>query len=399
MPSLPFRLAAPVNALGALLCTAALAATLASAPVRADIRVGIDVSTTGPAASIGIPSKNTVLMWPQTLGGQKAHYIVLDDGSDPSAAVRNVRKFITEEKVDVIVGPNITPTALAALDAVAEGETPMVALAASASIIEPQTDAKRRWAFKMPQNDSQMATVLTEYMSNNGVRTVGFISFNDAYGESWWREFSRLAEVRKLQVVANERFSRNDTSVTGQVLKLMAANPDAILIAGAGTPSVLPQKTLGERGYKGKVFQTHGIATWEFLRMGGRDVEGTLFPTGPVVVARQLPDSHPVKKVAVDFVTRYEAKFGPNTVTQFAGDAWGAWQLLDDAAGRALKTGAQPGTKEFRHAMRAALETTTNLTVPNGVLNLSPKDHQGFDQRSRVMGVIRGGKFAYAGDK
>ncbi|CAG9177406.1 ABC transporter substrate-binding protein [Cupriavidus respiraculi] len=399
MPSLPFRLAAPVNALGALLCTAALAATLASAPVRADIRVGIDVSTTGPAASIGIPSKNTVLMWPQTLGGQKAHYIVLDDGSDPSAAVRNVRKFITEEKVDVIVGPNITPTALAALDAVAEGETPMVALAASASIIEPQTDAKRRWAFKMPQNDSQMATVLTEYMSNNGVRTVGFISFNDAYGESWWREFSRLAEVRKLQVVANERFSRNDTSVTGQVLKLMATNPDAILIAGAGTPSVLPQKTLGERGYKGKVFQTHGIATWEFLRMGGRDVEGTLFPTGPVVVARQLPDSHPVKKVAVDFVTRYEAKFGPNTVTQFAGDAWGAWQLLDDAAGRALKTGAQPGTKEFRHAMRAALETTTNLTVPNGVLNLSPKDHQGFDQRSRVMGVIRGGKFAYAGDK
>lgn len=399
MPSLPFRLAAPVNALGALLCTAALAATLASAPVRADIRVGIDVSTTGPAASIGIPSKNTVLMWPQTLGGQKAHYIVLDDGSDPSAAVRNVRKFITEEKVDVIVGPNITPTALAALDAVAEGETPMVALAASASIIEPQTDAKRRWAFKMPQNDSQMATVLTEYMSNNGVRTVGFIGFNDAYGESWWREFSRLAEVRKLQVVANERFSRNDTSVTGQVLKLMAANPDAILIAGAGTPSVLPQKTLGERGYKGKVFQTHGIATWEFMRMGGRDVEGTLFPTGPVVVARQLPDSHPVKKVAVDFVTRYEAKFGPNTVTQFAADAWGAWQLLDDAAGRALKTGAQPGTKEFRHAMRAALETTTNLTVPNGVLNLSPKDHQGFDQRSRVMGVIRGGKFAYAGDK
>lgn len=383
-------------ALLAAVAAAGMAGFLSQA-AHAQIRIGVDVSTTGPAASIGIPSKNTVLMWPETLGGQKAEYILLDDASDPSAAVRNVRKLIAENKVDAIVGPNITPTALAALDAVHEGETPMIALAASASIVEPQSDPKRRWAFKMPQNDSHMATVLTEYMSNHGVRTVGFIGFADAYGESWWREFSKLAELRKIRVVGSERFSRNDTSVTGQVLKLMAANPDAILIAGAGTPSVLPQKTLGERGYKGKIYQTHGIATGEFLRMGGRDVEGTLFPTGPVVVARQLPDSHPVKAVAVDFVTRYEKKYGTNSVTQFAGDAWGAWQLLDDAARRALKTGAQPGTREFRHAMRDALETTSNLTVPNGVLNLNARDHQGFDQRSRVMGVIRNGKFSYAG--
>lgn len=383
----------------AALRIAVLTTLACAASAQADIRVGVDLSTTGPAASIGIPSKNTVLMWPQTIGGQKAHYVILDDGSDPSAAVRNVRKLISEEKVDVIVGPNITPTAIAALDAVSEGETPMVALAASASIVEPQSDPKRRWAFKMPQNDSHMATVLTEYMSNHGVRTVAFIGFSDAYGESWWREFSKLAELRKIRIVANERFSRNDTSVTGQVLKLMAANPDAILIAGAGTPSVLPQKSLGERGYKGKIYQTHGIATWEFLRMGGKDVEGTLFPTGPVVVARQLPENHPVKKVALDFVTRYEAKYGSDSVTQFAGDAWGAWMLLDDAATRALKTGAKPGTREFRQAMRAALETTTNLTVPNGVINQNAQDHQGFDQRSRVMGVIRNGKFSYAGDR
>ncbi|CAG9176051.1 hypothetical protein LMG23992_03088 [Cupriavidus laharis] len=383
----------------ALVIACASATVLIANAAQADIRVGIDVSTTGPAASIGIPSKNTVLMWPQTLGGQKAHYIVLDDATDPSAAVRNVRKLISEEKVDVIVGPNITATALASLDAIREGETPMVTLAASATIVEPQSDPKRRWVFKMPQNDSHMATVLTEYMSNHGVKSVGFIGFNDAYGESWWREFSRLADVRKIKVVANERFSRADTSVTGQVLKLMAAHPDAILIAGAGTPAVLPQKTLGERGYKGKVYQTHGIASWEFLRMGGKDVEGTLFPTGPVVVARQLPDGHPVKKVALSFVNQYEGKYGPDTVTQFAGDAWGAWQLLDDASRRALKTGAQPGTPAFRHALRDALENTNNLTVPNGVLNLSAKDHQGFDQRSRVMGIIRNGKFAYAPDQ
>lgn len=366
---------------------------------HADIRVGVDLSTTGPAAAIGIPSQNTVQLWPQTLGGQRAQYIVLDDASDPSAAVRNVRKFISENKVDVIVGPNITPNAIAALDAVAESGTPMVALAASASIVEPQDDARRRWAFKMPQNDALMASLLAEHMASNGVKTVGFIGFNDAYGESWWREFSKMAELRHLRVVAQERFGRMDTTVTGQVLKLMSANPDAILIAGSGTPPALPQKSLNERGYKGQIYQTHGIATWEFLRIGGKDVERTLFPTGPVVVARELPDSHSAKKVALDFVKRYEAKHGPDTVTQFAGDAWGAWQLLDDATRRALKTGAQPGTPAFRRALRDAIESTKNLTVPNGVLNLSAQDHQGFDQRARVMGTIRNGKFAFAGDK
>lgn len=383
-----------------LLCGMALFASAAALalPAQADIRVGVVLSTTGPAAAIGIPSKNTVQMWPATIGGQRAQVIVLDDASDPSMAVRDVRKLIAEDKVDVIVGPTIVPTALASLDAVAEGQTPMITLAASASIVEPQ-DAKRRWAFKMPQNDSQMATLVTQHMADNGVHTVGFIGFTDAYGESWWREFSKLADVRKLRVVTNERFARTDTSVTGQILKLMAAKPDAILIAGAGTPAALPQRTLVERGYKGRIYQTHGIASTEFLKVGGKDVESTLFPTGPVVVARELPAGHPVRKVAVEFADRYEAKYGPNTVTQFAGDAWGAWQLLDNATARALKTSAKPGTPAFRAALRDALETTRDLTVPNGVLNLNTQDHQGFDQRSRVMGIIKNGRFAYAGPR
>ncbi len=378
----------------ALLASAAAIAL----PARADLRIGVVLSTTGPAAAIGIPTRNTVQMWPTTLGGQRAQVIVLDDASDPAQAVRNVRRLIAEDHVDAIVGPTIAPTALASLDAVTEGQTPMIALAASASIVEPQ-DTKRHWAFKMPQNDSHMATLVTQHMADSGVRTVGFIGFADAYGESWWREFSKLAEVRGLQVVGSERFARTDASVTGQILKLMAARPDAILIAGAGTPAALPQRTLVERGYKGRLYQTHGIASTEFLKVGGKDVEGTLFPTGPVVAARELPASHPVRQVAVAFVERYEARYGPNTVTQFAGDAWGAWQLLDNAAERALKTRAQPGTPAFRAALRDALETTHGLTVPNGVLNLNARDHQGFDQRSRVMGIIRDGRFAYAGPR
>ncbi|HEX2530992.1 MAG TPA: ABC transporter substrate-binding protein [Burkholderiaceae bacterium] len=360
----------------------------------AQIKVGVTISTTGPAAAIGVPSKNAMLLWPKEIAGQKVQYIILDDASDPTNAVRNARKLTAEEKVDVIVGPNTTPNALAMLDVAAESETPLITLAASASIVEP-VDAKRAWAFKMPQNDSHMATILTQHMADNGIKTVGFIGFNDAYGEGWWREFSKLAELRKIKVVASERYARNDTSVTGQALKIIAAKPDAVLVAASATPAVLPQKTLLERGYKGRIYQTHGIGTLDFLKVGGKDVEGTLFPTGPAVVAKQLPEGNPVKKAGMELIKRYEAAYGPDTMTQFAADAWGAYMLIANAVPQALKT-AKPGTKQFRAALRTAIENTKNLTVPQGIINMSSKDHVGLDQRSRVMGRSQGNKFTYA---
>ena len=371
----------------------ALAGVAQSAPALADVKVGIDLSTTGPAAVIGITSKNAMLMWPKTIAGQRAQYIVLDDGSDPGAAVRNIRKLINEDHVDVIVGPNVTPAALAALDAVADSHTPMITLIGSASVVEPQ-EGKRVWAFKMAQTDSAMADVMTRYMSNHGVKSVGFIGFADSYGDSWLKEFSTFAKLRHIELVATERYNRTDSSVTGQVLKLVAARPDAILVAGAGTPAVLPQRELIERGYKGAIYQTHGIATPAFIKLGGKDVEGTLFPTQPVVVARTLPADHPAKKAALAFVNAYEAKYGPDSVTQFAGDAAGVYPRLDDAVARALKT-AKPVTEAFRAALRTALEQAHELVVPNGVVNTSASDHVGLDQRASVMGIIKGGKFVY----
>jgi branched-chain amino acid transport system substrate-binding protein len=360
---------------------------------HADLKVGIDLSSTGPAAVIGITSKNAIQMWPATIAGQKAQYIVLDDGTDPGKAVANIRKLIDEDHVDVIVGPNITPAALAALDPVAASQTPMITLIGSASVVEPQ-EGKRVWAFKMAQTDGAMADVMTRYMANHGVKTVGFIGFADSYGDSWLNEFKRFAELRHIRLVATERFNRNDASVTGQVLKLIAAKPDAVLVAGAGTPAALPQRTLVERGFKGPIYQTHGIATPEFIRLGGKEVEGTLFPTQPVVVARTLPADHPAKKAALAFVTAYEDKYGPGSVTQFAGDAAGVYPRLEDAVARALKK-AQPGTVQFRVALREELEHAHELVVPNGVVNTSAKDHVGLDQRASVMGAIRGGKFVF----
>jgi branched-chain amino acid transport system substrate-binding protein len=355
----------------------------------ADINVGVTVSATGPAASLGIPEKNTIALLPTTIGGQKVNYIVLDDATDTTAAVKNIKKLISENKVDVVIGSTTTPNSLAMIDVAAEAETPMISMAGSAIVIEP-LDAKRHWVFKTAQNDAHMATAIVEHMNSNNVQTVAFIGFADAYGEGWFKEFAKIAEVRKIKVVASERYQRNDTSVTGQTLKMLAAKPDAVLIGAAGTPAVLPQKTLKEKGYKGAIYQTHGVANADFLRVGGKDVEGAFLPVGPMVVAAQLPDSYPNKKVALEYVTKYEAAHGKGSISAFGGHAWDAGILLQNAIPLALKK-AQPGSKEFRKALRDALEGTKNLPAAHGVFNLSAQDHQGFDQRARVMAKIEGG--------
>jgi len=358
-------------------------ATLSCSATLADINVGVTLSATGPAASLGMPEKNTFALLPTQIGTEKVNFIVLDDATDPSTAVKNTHKLINEDKVDVIIGSTVTPNSLAMVDVVAEAETPMIAMAAGAKIVSPM-DEKRRWVFKTPQNDSHMATAIIAHMVANGVKTIGFISFNDAYGEGWWSAVQPLAEKNGLQVVANERYSRNDTSVTGQVLKIMAANPDAAMIAGSGTPAALPQKTLVEKGFKGKIYQTHGVANQDFLRVGGKDVEGTLLPAGPILVASQLPDSNPIKPIAMDFVTKYQAAYGAGNVSTFAGHAWDANLMLHRAIPVAMEK-AKPGTKEFRAALRDALEGIKDLVAVHGVFTMSPTDHLGLDERSRVM--------------
>ena len=361
-------------------------------PVWADVNIGVVVSTTGPAASLGIPEKNTVALLPQTIGGQKVNYIILDDASDTTAAVANTRKLISESKVDAIVGSSTTPNSLAMIDVVSENKTPMMTLGASAKIIEPMDD-KRKWVFKTPQNDSMMAGAIAESMAKNGVKTAAYIGFNDAYGEGWRQEFTKAAEAKGIKLVATEAFSRTDTTVTGQVLKIMAAKPDAVLVGGSGTPAALPEKSLKERGFKTKYYQTHGVANADFLRVGGKDVEGTLLPAGPVLVASQLPDNHPVKKTAVAYVDAYEAKYGKGTAATFGGHVWDAGQVLNAAIPVALKK-AQPGTVEFRTALRDALEQTKDVAGSHGVFSMSPTDHLGI-QHGVVMVKIENGTWKY----
>ncbi|HEX7685915.1 MAG TPA: ABC transporter substrate-binding protein [Trinickia sp.] len=367
-----------------------------AAAAFAQVKIGVVLSTTGPAASLGIPEKNTVALLPKEIGGKSVQYIVLDDGSDTGKAVQDVHKLIDEDHVDVIVGSTITPNSLAMLDPVSAGKTPMISLAASAKIVEPMDD-KRKWAFKTPQNDSLMANAIADYMAKHGVKTVGFIGFADAYGESWNAEFGKAAAGDHLKIVANERYNRADASVTGQVLKIMSAKPDAVLIAGSGTPAALPAKELKERGYKGKVYQTHGVANNDFLRVCGKDCEGEILPAGPILVADQLPNGNAVKQSSLAYKNAYEKAYGAGTVATFGGHAWDAGQMLQRAIPEALKKG-QPGTEAFRAALRDALENIKELPISHGIMNTSASNHNGLDQRARVMVEIVDGKWKLLGE-
>ena len=375
-----FRILAP--ALGAALALAWYGAA------QADVNVGITLSATGPAASLGIPQKNTVELLPTTIGGEKVNWIVLDDGSDTTKAVQNAKKLVGENKVDVIVGSSTTPNSLAMIDVAADAETPMISMAASARIIEP-TSPKTKWIFKTPQNDALMADAIAVSMKANGVKKMGYIGFADAYGDGWLAEMKRSAKTPGIAIVVEEKYTRNATSVTRQVLKLVAANPDAILIAAAGTPGATPQKELVARNYKGKIYQTHGVGNPDFLRVVGKDGNGTLLPIGPMLVYEQLPDSNPVKKSAAEYVTKYEQKFGPRST--FGGHLWDAYVMLAKAIPEAQKKG-KPGTKEFRAALRDALETS-NVVGAHGVFVINASDHNGLDNRGRVMVKIENDKW------
>jgi branched-chain amino acid transport system substrate-binding protein len=373
----------------AWLAVAALVA--ASTPGYADsIKIGATISATGSAAALGGPQKESFEVLPTVLAGQKIEWIVLDDASDATKAAANARKLITEQNVDVLVGSTIAPTSLPLVDIAAEATVPLLSPTATAAVIEPM-DAKRRWVFKIVPNDRIMVNATTDYMAKQGVKTVGFIGFNDAYGDGWFRELEKIAGSKKLNIVAREAYARTDTSVTGQVLKLLAADPDVIVIAASGTPAVLPQKSLRERGYTKPIYQTHGVVTPAFIQLGGSSVEGTVLAAGPFAVVDQLSPDDPVRKTSEAFKAAYLDMFKKPALI-FGAHQWDIATILRAALPAALNKG-KPGTPEFRSALRDSIENLKELPLINGFATYSPTDHNGYDHRAAAMMKVEGGKF------
>ena len=364
---------------------AAAAALCTATAALADITIGASLSLTGPGSGLGIPMSNGLKMWPATIGGEKVHLIILDDATDPTKGVQNARRLVSDDKVDVIVGSGVTPVAIAMSEVAAETKT--VQLALSPIGLPPGKDS---WSFRLPQSNGVMAIAMVNHMAKHGVKTVGFLGSTDAYGEQWLQALLPLLDKAGIKLVATERFARTDTSVTAQALKLTAANPDAMIVVASGSGAAMPQLGLVERGYKGRYYQTHAAASKDLMRVGGKAVEGTFVTSGPVVVAEQLPDSHPSKALGVKFNAEYEKINGPGTRNQFAAHGYDTYLLLDKVVPVALKKG-KPGTPEFRAAIKEALESMPGLAITHGVIDYTPTDHWGFrPDTGVVMKVVNG---------
>lgn len=377
--------------LGALATSALITFT---AHAHAQVKIGVITSATGPTSFVGAPQKNSVALLPKKVGDATIEYFYLDDASDSTQSVTNAKKLISEHRIDALIGPSGSPNAMGVLAVIAEAKTPMLAPVGGTTVILPMDDRKR-WAFKTTQNDDIIADALIEHMTRNGVKTIGFIGYNDPYGESWHRTIQPMLQKAGIALVADERYNRLDTSVTGQVLRLKAAAPDAVLVAGVAAGAALPQMQLADVGYAGKVYQTHGAATDDFIRIGGRKVEGAIMAASLMLVLDQIPDSAPSKKVAAVYVAEYEKLYGAKPAT-FGANVYDAGLLLQRAIPEALRK-ATPGTPEFRSALRDALEATKELVATQGVYNMTPADHSGFDRRGRVLLTIRDGKWVLSG--
>ena len=366
---------------------AAVLALMAMGLAHADITVGVVQPLTGPASGLGIPVKNGIAIWPKTIAGETLKVVVLDDATDPTTGVKDAQRLVTEDKADIIIGSSATPVAIPMADVTAESGTPQLSTAPAG--LPPGKD---KWFFRLPQSNDVMAYAVVAHMKKQNIKTVGFLGYTDAYGELWLKALTAEAAKNGIKIVATERFARADTSVTGQVLKLTSANPDAILIVASGSGAGMPQKAVMERGYKGKVYHTHAAATQDLMRTAGKDAEGTFVVSGPATVAEQLPDSHPSKAAAVAFVQGYEKAYGPGSRNQFAGHAADALTVLEKAVPVALKK-AKPGTPEFRAALRDALEGMGRTVLAHGVLNWTAQDHWGYTTETGVMLKVVNGAF------
>src|SRR5882757_9628421 len=350
---------------------AAAALALPGSPASAqsnEITIGISISTTGPAAALGIPERNSLDFVPKEIGGVPLKVTVLDDGGDPTNATTNARRFVTESKAGI---PHF-------------GLAPF-----------PITPERAKWSVDMPQPVPIMGKVLYEHMKAHNIKTVGYIGYSDSYGDLWFNDFRNQGVPMGMTLVDEERFARPDTSVAGQVLKLVAANPDAILVGASGTAAALPQTALRERGYKGLIYQTHGAASMDFIRIAGPAAEGVIMASGPVMSPETQPDGALTKKPGLALNTAYEAKYGPNSRSQFAGHSYDSFEVLKRIIPVALKK-AKPGTPEFREAIREAFLTEREIAATQGVYNFTEKDRYGLDDRSRILLTVKDGKYVPA---
>jgi branched-chain amino acid transport system substrate-binding protein len=292
--------------------------------------------------------------------------------------------MISEDHVDAFIGPSLTASDAAVAPLANQAKVPMLAMAPYD--YDPQ---KQPYTFNDAQPLSLMVAAVFKYMQQHEVKTIGYIGFSDGWGDQVLASTKASAAADGIQILADERYARTDTTCEAQALKLISTHPQAVMMGNSATPAALPVVALRHRGYKGGIYGNHGIVSPAFIKVGGAAVEGVIAVTSPVVVADELAAANPIKPVATKFVKDYTAKLGGG-VGPFAGYSYDAFLLLQAAIPEALKAG-KPGTEAFRVALRDALEKTHELVGVSGIYTMSPTNHNGQDARAAVLVEVKDG--------
>lgn len=378
---------------GLAAAAAGLLLTTGAAVHAANYKVGFITSLSGPEAGLGVAYQKgmkAAYAYQSEVNGRKITLIQMDDETNPTVADRDAHKLVNQEHVDVIIGTANVPDSTAIASVAYRLKTPMIALAPIALQGE-----RASWTVTVPQPVPLMVDAVMKRAKADGVKTVAVIGFADAAGDLFSGAVHAAAKREGIAVVADERFATSDTSVTGQILRILQKHPDAIVDTGAGGPGALPVLELAKLGRKIPVYGTHAMMSEDFVRIAGKAGDGVVAPAGPFMVAAQLPSSNPMRQISLDFGHVYERVNHEVADQAFPSYSFDAWLIFLDAVKR-VPPNVQPGTEAFRAALHEALYNTRELIGTQAIYNFRPGDTYGVDARAAVMVRLQGGKWVLA---
>ena len=354
------------------------------------IKLGAFFDLTGTSSAIGTPTKLVAEMVVKKINGEGGingrplELVIADDEGDPTKAAIIAKKFIESDKVVAIIGPTRTDTGMAAKPTVEQMKVPTFMCVGGDPVI---TVPPFRWTFKSPQRTSVAVKKTYDYMKKKGVQKIAIITSADGFGRDGKNWLDKLAPEYGLKIIAGESFQATDSDMTTQLVKIKAANPEAIICWTIGKAGSIVAKNVKQLAIPSPLYQCHGLPDPIYIKLAGGASEGNIMPSTKLMVANQLPDSDPQKKVILEFmrlyqdVYKYDAEFPINT---HSGYAWDAIHIMANAMKKA-------GTDNEK--LREAIEATQGYVGVSGIYNLTAEDHNGLGTDSMVMVQISGGQW------
>ena len=374
--------------LSTLALAATAAFTLATAARAQDIKVGAVLSVTGPASFLGEPEEKTLKLYVDELNakgginGRKIQLVTYDDGGDANKARTFATRLVEEDKVVAMVGGTTTGTTMAMVPVFEDAQIPFISLAGAVVIVEPV----KRWVFKTPHTDRMACEKIFDDMKKRGLTRIGMISGTDGFGKSMRDECVKVNARFGVEILHEETYGPRDTDMTPQLTNIRAKNPQAVINPGFGQGPAIVTRNYRQLGMTAPLYQSHGVASKQFIELAGDAANGVRLPAAALLVADKLPDSDPQKKIAMDYARKFtEAAKQP--VSTFGGHAYDGLFIL---AGAIQRAGADP------KKIRDEIEATKGFIGTAGIFNMTAQDHMGLDLSAFKMLEIKGGDWSLA---